>query len=114
MSDEGSNEQSGAFLLPPIELDQLEVDPLVVALLNSAAYLDLSEDDSVEPDDAAAVLETMAGYVRLLDDERLDAMQEQLDEIADWGESKSWEPAAVEFVRDFLVNCGAVEDDDED
>lgn len=114
MADNGKNGQSSALIMPLVELEDVEVDPLLLALLHCSAYLDLSDDDSVDPEDAGEALEHMAHYVRLLSDERLDQVQEQLDELADHGESEGWPEELVEFVRDFLVNCGAIEDDEDE
>jgi hypothetical protein len=117
MSDEGFDEREGdsdKAMMMPVVPAEIEVDPLLLALLHSAAFLDLSGEDSVDSQDAVDVLETVGHYIQRLPEERLEELQEQLDELAAHGKKAEWPPDFVEFVQDFLYNCGVGGDEDEE
>lgn len=96
----------------PIVPEELAIDPLLLAVLSTAAFLDFADDDRLDPDSATEVLEAIGGYVQRLPDERLDEIEEQLERLAEHGEKSGWHPDHVDFVRDFLFSCG-VDDDGE-
>lgn len=78
----------------------------MLALLHLAAFLDVSEDDSVHPVAAGIALERVGAYVQRLDDETIDALAEDLDALIEHAEAAAWPTAAVEFLASFLENCG--------
>ena len=43
----------------PVVADEFEVDPLLLALLQCAAFLDFADDDTVDPDSATEVLDQL-------------------------------------------------------
>jgi hypothetical protein len=98
----------------PLVPASLEVDPLLLALLHVAAFLDVSEDDSVHPVAAGIALERVGAYVQRLDDDTIDALAEDLDTLIEHAEAANWPTAALEFLASFLENCGfAAETDGE-
>lgn len=111
-SDEADDQDQG--LMMPVVPEDLDVDPLLVALLHCAAFLDFADDTLVQPDAAADVLEHVGLYIQRLPSDRLDDIGDQLEIIAEHGASAGWSEDAVEFVREFLYNCGLGEDDEED
>jgi hypothetical protein len=102
-------EETVATATLPVIPPELGIDPLLAALLNCAAFLDLSED---EVDEAAstAVLEHVGLYVQRLSPEELEDVADQLAEIKEHGEKAGWPPSVLEFVEDFLYSCGIGED----
>jgi hypothetical protein len=116
MSNESLDEsdEEVAVLLPVVS-KELDVDPLLLALLSCAAFLDLSTEEAVDPEDAVDVLELVGTYVQRLPEERIEELKEQLADLHEWAKQQGWSHDKVEFVRDFLFNCGVgAEDDDED
>jgi hypothetical protein len=104
---------NGEAMLPVIP-EELGADPLVLALLQCAAFLDFADEQLVDPEAATEVLDHLAYYVRRLPTERLDAMQADLERVEEHGAREGWSGQQVEFVADFLTNCTAddVEDDE--
>jgi hypothetical protein len=96
----------------PVVTDELAVDPLLLALLQCAAFLDFADDETVEPNSATEVLDHVAYYVRRIPAERLGQLQSQLRRVEEHGAAEGWPPELVEFVGDFLDNCTADDDDE--
>lgn len=95
----------------PVAPEGLELDPVLLALLQCAAFLDLSSDEDVRPEGAGDVLEHVGMYVQRLGDEELDELESQLDDLAEHGASAGWPEELVQFVASFLENCGIVTED---
>lgn len=89
-------------VLPP----ELRIDPILCALLHCAAFLELSGDETVDPDWAVEALEHVAHYLGRLSPEAIAAVQAQLEQIATYAKSQQWPSEVVDFIADFLVNCG--------
>ncbi|MEB2310847.1 MAG: hypothetical protein OZ921_22050 [Sorangiineae bacterium] len=110
---EAENEAVEDPMMPEVPED-VDVDPMLLALLHTAAFLDFSDDTLVHPDAAGDVLEHVGLYVQRLPPERLDDLGDQLEILAEHGAGAGWPPAMLEFVRDFLFNCGLDGDEDEE
>jgi hypothetical protein len=112
--DRAEGEEESRYMMPPVAAD-VDVDPLLLALLHCAAFLDLAEDDIVDPEAAGDVLEHVGMYVMRLPPERLQLLSGQLERLADHGAKEGWPEWITGFVGDFLYSCGVGEDrDDED
>jgi hypothetical protein len=94
--------------------EELGVEPLLLALLRCASFLDLSGDDVVNAELAGEVLEHVGLYIQRLSDDRLDAIQAQLETLEAYAVEQGFSNELVEFIRDFLYNCGLGEDDSDD
>jgi hypothetical protein len=117
MSDDKNDDDAEVAVLLPVVPKSVEADPLLLALVSCAAFLDLSTEEAVDPDDAVDVLELVGGYIQRLPEDRLEQIKEQLEELAEWATKQEWPEETVEFVRDFLFNCGVTDgeqDEDED
>lgn len=94
------------------------MSPLLLALLHAAAFLDLSEDRSVDPEAAGAVLGRIGLYVQRLDDDSIEALANDLEDLETYARGAGWPEPAIEFVASFLQHCGfelqTDEDEDED
>lgn len=104
--------ESDSFMMPVVP-ENLRIDPLLAALLHCAAFLDFSDDDAVDPQAAGDVLEHVGMYVQRLPAERFDEIQEQLDRLEDHAQNAGWPEDMIEFVRDFLYNCGIGDEEEE-
>jgi len=108
-NNEREVERAPAPATMPVIPGELGIDPLLAALLNCAAFLDLSED-GVDEATSTAVLEHVGLYVQRLSPEELDDVADQLAEIREHGEQAGWPAPVLEFVEDFLYSCGIGED----
>ena len=98
-----------SFVLPDIP-ESLEVEPLLLAVLHADAFLQLSEDEAVDPDGAVEASEHMGYYLRRLPAKRTLAVKADLKKIASYGRKQGWPQDAVDFIADYWEN--AVGDDD--
>lgn len=101
-------------LLLPVVPEELKLDPLLLALLRCSCFLDLSGEDGVDAQLAGEVLEHVGLYIQRLPDERLDELQAQLASLECYGSEQGWSEDLIEFIRDFLYNCGLGEDENGD
>ena len=101
------------FLLPLVP-DELELSPFLLALLHSAAFLDLSEEEVVHGPAACAVLDRIGLYLQRVDDDTLEQFADDLERLAEYAESEAWPKEAQAFLATFLEHCGFVVDSDEE
>lgn len=102
---------SAAFQLPLIP-KELELSPLVLALLQLASFLDLSEEPVVDARASGQTLARMGLYMQRLDDESVESLADDLDALAEHAKSAGWPEEALEFIQSFLENCGFVPEDE--
>jgi hypothetical protein len=91
---------------------ELGIDPILLALIHCAAFLDLASEDLVDPDSAGDVLENLELYIKRLEPARLSEIQAQLEKLEEWAEQSGWPEELVDFVADFLYSCGVGEEDE--
>lgn len=94
----------------PILPLELGVDPLLAALLQVAAFLVLSGDESVDSAWALEALEHMGYYLQRLSPSDFERFRLQLDRIADYGERQHWPKEFTGFVREFFRSFGLEEE----
>jgi hypothetical protein len=111
--DNGAHEDALESSAMPVIPDELGIDPMLSALLHCAAFLDLSDENTVDPEAAHGVLEYVGLYVQRLSPERIAALESELDRLRRFGEQSNWPEWVVAFVADFLYSCGIGEDEDE-
>jgi len=111
--DNGAPEDAIESPSMPVIPDELGIDPLLAALLHCAAFLDLSDENSVDPDAAHLVLEHVGLYVQRLPPERIAMLETELEKLRAHGEASDWPEWVVAFIADFLYSCGIGEDADE-
>lgn len=78
------------------------VDPIVSALLHVAAFLELSGDEAVDPDDAVEAMEHVGFYLSRFPAEQAAALRGQLDRVAAHARAKGWREEAVEFFTELM------------
>ena len=98
----------------PVVPEELGIDPLLLALLHLAAFLDLSDDSSPDADAAGEALEHVGLYVQRLDEPLLDRLEEQLGRLYEHARAAEWPEEQREFVADFLYSCGIGQDEEDD
>jgi hypothetical protein len=100
--------QRDSFVMPEIP-ESLGSDPLLLSLLYMSLFIEVSGENTINLDSAVEALENMSCYLKRLPQERLAAIQQQLDIIASYGEKNLWAPESTEFVRRFLTDAGVIE-----
>jgi hypothetical protein len=98
-----------SFVLPEVP-ESLQIEPLLLAVLHADSFLQLSEDEAVDPDAALEASEHMGHYLRRLPAERIRAIKADLKKLANHGRKQGWPEDAVEFIAEYWEN--AVGDDD--
>lgn len=105
--------KAGAALFElPLIPKELELSPLLMALLHLASFLDFSEEPAVDSRAAGQALARMGHYIQRLDDESVDALADDLDALAAHAKAAGWPEDALEFIEGFLENCGFVPEDE--
>jgi hypothetical protein len=95
----------GAALMPEIPAE-LNVHPLLLAVLHATVFLDGSEDEVVDPDAAAESLEYMAAYLQRLRGAELRRVQEDMQVLAAYARDQEWPKQHVRFFKEFLASYG--------
>lgn len=79
---------------------------LAKALVETAAFLEFSDDKTVNPDDAVRELEGIAHTLHSASSEELAAIREALKEIVDASQTDAVRAAARRFSDAFLESMG--------
>jgi len=89
-------------LIPP----ELEVHPLLLAVLHSVVFLQGSATDIVNPDAAQEQMEYIAGYLQRLSGAELLPVREDLETLAGFAKEEGWEADSIQFLKTFLTEFG--------
>jgi hypothetical protein len=79
---------------------------LAKALINAAAFLELSSDDVVNPDGAVKALESIAYTLHSASPEEISVIREALHEMTEVERAGAARADVLEFYEQFLENCG--------
>ncbi len=109
---EGEGLDPSEYVMPVVP-PELGLDPLLVAVLHCAAFLDFAEEALVEPDAAGDTLEHVGLYMQRLPAEQLARIESDLDRLAAHAQAAGWPEPMIEFVGDFLYSCGIGEERDD-
>ncbi len=114
MSDDGPIrwEQKTAFVMPILP-PELKVDPVLAGLLHCVAFLELSGDETVDPDWAIEAVEHVGAYLQRLTEEETDAIEKQLAAVSAYAHEHGAPDRFIEFIDDFLDGLGLEETSDE-
>jgi hypothetical protein len=100
-----------AFVMPVLP-KSLKVDPVVAGFLHMMAFLELSGDDTVDPDWAVEAMEHVGYYLQQLPADQIAPLREQVNRVAEYARKKKWGKDAVKFFSEFLENFGIGVDDE--
>ncbi len=103
--------EKDAYVMPELPAS-LKVDPILAALLHVAAFLELSGDESVDPDWAVEAMEHVGFYLQQLPAQQVQVVREQIKRVAAHAKKKKWGARAIKFFSQFLENFGIVADDE--
>jgi len=104
--------EKDAFVLPVLP-KSLRLDPVLAALLHLTSFLELSGDETVDPDWAVEALEHVGHYLQQLSAEQRVAIRDQSTRVAEFARKKKWSTDVQQFFEDFLENFGLDEGGDE-
>ncbi len=90
----------------PLLPEELRVDPVLAALLHCVAFLELSDDDTVDPDWAVEAMEYVATYVQRLGQNERRRIGADLARVAMHAREHGAPDAFTSFADRFLVSCG--------
>ena len=102
--DEGEVPE-GAAVMPEIPAE-LNVHPLLLAVLHATVFLDGSEDEVVDPDAGAEAIEYMANYLQRLRGAELRRVQEDMQVLMAYAKDQEWPKQQVRFFKEFLPTYG--------
>jgi hypothetical protein len=102
---ESSNRQSvdvpdGSALLPRIPAE-LEVHPLLLAVLHASVFLSGSDKKLVHPAAADEALDAMLGYLARLNENERERLRLDIETLAAYGRQEKWGKAELRFLKDF-------------
>lgn len=98
----------GAAVFPTIPAE-LGVDPLLLATIHAAVFLDGSAEGVVHPDAAGEALEYLASYLQRLDGPRLKRVREDLSCLVTYARQQKWPKAEVRFLKTFMESFGVAD-----
>jgi len=96
-------EGAAVFPLIPSELD---VDPLLLAVLHAAVFLSGSDDEVVHPAAATEALEYIATYLQRLSGPQIQRIREDLEVLTAFAKREGWPKQEVQFLMSFLADFG--------
>ncbi len=112
MSDDDVGEvPDDAAVMPEIPAE-LNVHPLLLAVLHTTIFLDGSGDEVVDPDAAAEALEYLATYLQRLRGAELRRVKEDMQVLAAYARDQDWPKPHIRFFKEFLTSFGVREEPD--
>jgi hypothetical protein len=93
----------GAAVFPVIP-DELGVDPLLLAVLHAAVFLDGSEESILNHEAAREAMGYLIDYLRRLKGPRLQQVREDFACLAAYAREQKWSKVQVRFLKEFLDN----------
>ena len=95
----------GAAVFPLIPAD-IEVHPLLLAVLHAVVFLEGSAEKVVATKAAEEQLELIAACLQRLTGPELRRVREDLDVLAGFAKEQGWPKDAVQFLKTFLADYG--------
>ena len=109
MSDTSEDEiewdSTDKFVMPVIP-EELRIDPKTLAILHCVSFLELSGDNTVDPDWAVEAMEHVAHYLQRLSPADLVRMRAEFETIASHAQSHQMAPDFVDLARRFTEYAG--------
>jgi hypothetical protein len=95
----------GAAVFPLIP-DELQINPLLLALLHAMVFVDGSTDDIIDAEAADEAMQYIVTYLQRLKGPSLDRVQEDMDCLIDYAKQQGWPKQQLTFLKAFLADYG--------
>ncbi len=99
----------GAAVLPEIP-PELNIHPLLLAVLHAVVFLAGSEENIVHAAAGQEALDRLASYLQLLQGPELDRVRADLDVLREYARENNWRREESEFFDSFLSDFGVGEE----
>ena len=103
--EEAGDVPDGASVLPEIP-PELNVHPLLLAVLHATVFLAGSDEKVVDSAAAQEALDRLAGYLQRLNGPDLERVTTDLACLADFANEEKWPRHEVQFFKSFLKDFG--------
>ncbi len=109
--DHGGEVPEGAAVFPEIPAE-LNVHPLLLAVVHTVVFLAGSDDAIVQPDAGEEALGYVAGYLQRLSGPDLQRVQEDMAALLAYAKQQGWPKQLQHFLKTFLADFGVGDESD--
>ena len=95
----------GAAVFPLIPAE-LQIHPLLLAVLHATVFLSGSDEEVVNPSAAAETLEYMATCLERLSGPDMDRVRADMNCLMEYARREKWPKQHVQFMKTFLADYG--------
>jgi hypothetical protein len=103
--EHGGDVPEGAAVFPEIPAE-LNVHPLLLAVLHATVFLAGSDDAIVQPDAGEEALQCVADYLQRLTGPDLRRAREDMDALLAYAKQQGWPKQLQHFLTSFLADFG--------
>jgi hypothetical protein len=82
---------------------ELEIEPLLLAVLHACVFLGGSDKKLVHPAAAEEALDAMLGYLGRTNEKERERLRLDIETLAAYGRQQKWGKAELRFLKDFLA-----------
>jgi hypothetical protein len=95
----------GAAVFPSIPAD-LQICPLLLAVLHALVFIEGSTDDIIDPDAADEAMDYLVSYLQRLRGPLLERVQEDMACLVTHAKQQGWPKQQQTFLKSFLSDFG--------
>ncbi len=95
----------GTAIFPEIP-DQVGTDPLLLSLLHFVVFIAGSDENIVDQNAGAAILDQVATYLQRLNTKEIAKLKKDLAVLAAYARSEKWGDGTIEVLETFLDDMG--------
>jgi hypothetical protein len=106
MADRAETEVPEGAAVFPLIAPELDVNPLLLAVLHAVVFLEGSDKHIVDPAAADEARQFIAGYLQRLDRPQLQQVQEDMKCLAQYARQAHWPKEQLGFLEEFLNDYG--------
>lgn len=99
----------GAAVFPLIP-EELDIHPLLLAILHVVVFLEGSDDKVIDPEAAQETCEYLATYLQRLKGPELRRVREDLETLIGFARQEKWPGPNMQFLQSFLTDHGVPEE----
>src|SRR5262245_28188199 len=111
MAGDTENEVPDGAAVFPLIPEELEVHPLLLAVLHATVFLAGSDDEVVHAGAATEAMDFMAQYLRRLRGVDLERVRSDLECLTTFARQEKWPRQEIEFLASLLDDFGITEEE---